>query len=194
MSSTEQYYRDNANTFFDGTVGVDLSPIRDRFIAAVRPGGAILDAGCGSGRDARAFVDAGFKVSAFDASPELAALASSHSGIAVRVQRFQDFTMAGPFDGIWACASLLHVPKDDVSYAIKNLMSALASGGVLYASFKRGVGERTVGGRTFTDLEPDTLTALLTEAGLTEVEVWLTDDARPERAVQWVNGMGRKPL
>ena len=89
MSTTERYYRDNAEAFFDGTVGVDVAPIRDRFVGAVRPGGAVLDAGCGSGRDSRAFLDAGFKVSAFDASPELAALASTHAGIPVEIQSFE---------------------------------------------------------------------------------------------------------
>ena len=63
---------------------------------------------------------------------------------------------------------------------------------MLYALSKRGTGERAAGGRTFTDLEPHALTALLRALGLSEVEVWLTDDSRPERREQWVNGMGRK--
>ena len=193
MSTTERYYREHAEAFFDGTVCVDVAPIRDRFVAAVRPGGAVLDAGCGSGRDSRAFLDAGFKVSAFDASPELAALTSKHAGIPVEIQSFEDFTMPGPFDGIWACASLLHVPAEGLSGALRRLVSVLRPGGVLYVSFKRGTGERAVGGRTFTDLEPDALATLLAVAGLREVEIWLTDDARPERQDQWVNGLGRKP-
>lgn len=192
MSKTEQYYRDNAEAFFDGTVGVDLATIRDRFVAAVRPGGVILDAGCGSGRDARAFLDAGFQVAAFDASPELAALASTHIGIPVAVQRFEDFAMPGPFDGIWACASLLHVPANGLSGTLGKLVSVLVPGGVLYVSFKRGAGERTAGERVFTDLEPDALADLFTASGLCKVETWLTEDARPTRREQWVNGMARR--
>jgi hypothetical protein len=104
------YYTQHAAEFFHSTVGVDMAPIRQRFIARLPPGGHILDAGCGSGRDARAFAEAGFRVTAFDASAELARLASAHCGFAVAERRFEDVDEVAQFDGIWCCASLLHVP------------------------------------------------------------------------------------
>ena len=78
MDDTARYYRQFADEFFQSTVGVDLSPIRARFMALLADGATVLDAGCGSGRDAKAFAQEGFRVSAFDASHELAARASSH--------------------------------------------------------------------------------------------------------------------
>jgi trans-aconitate methyltransferase len=71
--------------------------------------GHILDAGCGSGRDSSYFLDKGFDVSAFDASAELAKLASQLIHRPVTVCQFNEYESDKPFDGIWACASLLHV-------------------------------------------------------------------------------------
>lgn len=88
MSQTSQYYNDHATTFFEATVGVDMGPLHARFLQKIPAGGRILDAGCGSGRDARAFKDRGYQVTAFDASPELARLAAEHSGLQVQVAHF----------------------------------------------------------------------------------------------------------
>lgn len=72
MSPTVRYYDSHATHFVEGTLHVDMSSLRGRFLAHVPAGGLILDAGCGSGRDSKAFLDAGFRVRAFDASSELA--------------------------------------------------------------------------------------------------------------------------
>ncbi|MGS0758452.1 class I SAM-dependent methyltransferase, partial [Roseateles sp. GG27B] len=87
------------------------------------------DAGCGSGRDAKAFTEQGFSVAAFDASPALAALASEHSGIAVTVRTFSEVSEIASYDGIWACASLLHLPQADIPAALLGLWQALRSSG-----------------------------------------------------------------
>ena len=68
MTNTLDYYNRNADSFFESTACVDMSPLYERFLALVGPQGTILDAGCGSGRDAKAFRDLGYQVSAFDAS------------------------------------------------------------------------------------------------------------------------------
>jgi 2-polyprenyl-3-methyl-5-hydroxy-6-metoxy-1,4-benzoquinol methylase len=106
-SSTVGYYNDRAEQFFSSTLRVDMSPIYQRFLNGLAPGASILDAGCGSGRDARAFADLGFTVSAFDASDELAKRASKHCGFAVDVRRFEDVDEVAQYDAIWCCASLL---------------------------------------------------------------------------------------
>lgn len=105
------YYTTHATEFYASTVEVDMAPLHRRFLARLPAGAAVLDAGCGSGRDARAFAGQGCRVSAFDASPELAALASRHCGFEVAVRRFEDVDEVACFDGIWCCASLLHVPE-----------------------------------------------------------------------------------
>lgn len=85
MDDTDQYYHRLAADFYNSTIGVYLTPIRQRFLAGLQPQGHILEADCGSGREANAFADAGFRVSAFDASAELAKLDSAHCGFDVSV-------------------------------------------------------------------------------------------------------------
>ena len=157
MGPTDQYYDQFAAEFFGSTVGVDMAQIHQRFLAELTPGARILDAGCGSGRDARAFSEAGFQVTAFDASAELARLASTHCGFEVAVRRFEDVDEVETFDGIWCCASLLHVPLAAMPATLDRLWRALRPGGTLYLSFKHGTGERVHGGRRFTDADEATL-------------------------------------
>lgn len=76
MSLNTEYYSRNARSFYEATAFVDMTTLHDVFLSRLPPKAHILDAGCGSGRDARAFADRGYKVSAFDASAELASLAS----------------------------------------------------------------------------------------------------------------------
>ena len=167
------YYENNAQAFFDETIGVDMAPLYERFLAHVPAGGQILNAGCGSGRDALALLRAGYRVEAFDASPTLAALAETHCGLPVQVLRFHDITWKDRFDGIWACASLLHVPTVELPDVLRRLASALKPDGVLYASFKYGGGEREHKGRRFTDLDETCLAELLCVVPeFVELETW----------------------
>jgi superfamily II DNA or RNA helicase/SAM-dependent methyltransferase len=193
MDETARFYREFATAFFESTVGVDMSSIRDRFVGHLAPGSRVLDAGCGSGRDAKAFFLQGFRVSAFDASPELATLASEYCGFPVAVRTFEDVTEIHAYDGIWCCASLLHVAPAEMPAVLGRLWSALAPGGVLYASFKHGVGDRTHGGRRFTDADESLIANWL--ADLPDVErpeIWLTDDQRPDRIDKWTNALVKK--
>ncbi len=186
---TTRYYSENAPVFFADTVAVAMDPLYARFLPHIPPGGHILDAGCGSGRDTLAFLERGYQVTAFDASPSLASLAERHTGQPVRVLRLQDMEWSQTFDGIWACASLLHVPAAELPEVMGRLAGALRPGGVLYASFKYGHGERERQGRRFTDLDVAGLRALLAQVpGLTEPETWISQDLRPGRAAErWLN-------
>ena len=188
------YYDQQAHTFFDGTVEVDMTPLYGRFLPLLGDGAAILDAGCGSGRDALAFANLGYSVTAFDASPALAALAENYTGRPVHCLRFQDITWQAQFDGIWACASLLHVPTVELPEVMDRLRAALKSGGILYASFKYGSGEREHHGRRFTDLDEPGLAGLLDQVPCLEpVETWVTGDLRPGReAERWLNTLLRR--
>ncbi len=187
--TTITYYTENAQAFFADTVAVGMDSLYARFLPQIPPGGHILDAGCGSGRDTLAFLQAGYRVTAFDASPTLAALAERLTGQPVQVLRFQDLAWQRGFDGIWACASLLHVPAADLPEALGRLALALRPGGVLYASFKYGQDSREHRGRRFTDLDEARLRTLLGQVpGLTERETWVTEDLRPGRAAErWLN-------
>lgn len=184
------YYNERAEQFFNSTLLVDMSPIYARFLDGLESGAHILDGGCGSGRDARAFSDRGYAVSAFDASVELAKRASEHCGFGVEVRRFEEVDEIAQYDAIWCCASLLHVPQADLPGVLKKLWAALKAGGRMYLSFKHGRGERVHDGRCFTDADEETVRSWL--GALPELqgtEVWLTHDQRPGRDERWTNAL-----
>jgi SAM-dependent methyltransferase len=185
-----QYYNDHAQDFFDSTHAVNLSPILQRFIAGLSPQAHILDAGCGSGRDSKTFLGLGYRVTAFDASAALAQLASQHMGQLVAVATFDSFATEHLFDGIWACASLLHVPAHHLPATFFKLSQMLAPDGRFYCSFKYGdgVGERD--GRYFTNGNEARLARWIDGTGLTIAEIWQTADARPGRETErWLNAI-----
>jgi len=193
-SSLPAYYENHAHAFFADTVALDLTPLYERFLTYLPAGSAILDAGCGSGRDAKAFLQHGYVVTAFDASPLLAQLATAHTGLSIKVQRFQDLDESERFDGIWACASLLHVPLADLLDVFQRLACALKPGGILYASWKYGHSERQDGDRRFQDMDEANLNTLLMSARcFTTLDVWITSDSRPARAHEnWLNALLRR--
>ncbi|KNC95674.1 class I SAM-dependent methyltransferase [Trabulsiella odontotermitis] len=187
---TIHYYQQNANSFFDATVAVDMSSLYAPFVAAVVPQGKILDAGCGSGRDSKVFLEMGFDVDAFDATAEMVALATNYTGLPVRQQSFADLDDHERYDGIWCCASLLHVDRGALPEVMQRLSRALKPGGVWYVSFKYGDGERLKDGRHFTDLNEAGLDALA--AGLPDIRLsstWQTQDKRPDRDETWLNAL-----
>ena len=194
---TLAYYADEAMAFFAATVNVDMTPLYVPFLRELAAGASILDAGCGSGRDARAFGELGYNVTTLEPSAVLAALAEAHCGFPVVISRFQDIDWRQRFDGIWACASLLHVPMADLPDAWQRLARALRPGGILYGSFKYGRGEREHGGRRFTDLDDEGLDELLRLVpSLTLVKTWTTADRRADReGERWLNALlTRRPI
>ncbi len=193
MTTSIDYYNQNAEAFFDATASVNMEPLYQHFLSLLPPTGRLLDAGCGSGRDAKAFADKGFSVDAFDASPELAKLASDFTGQTVEVMSFLDFDRHHHYDGIWACASLLHVPEAELVQALQRLWHGLKPDGVLYVSFKHGTGEREQGSRVFTDTTEAQLKSwVMALDGLASTDIWLTADQRPDRQEEWVNSLFRK--
>ena len=114
-------------------------------------------------------------------------------GFAVEVRTFRDVDEVSAYDGIWCCASLLHIAPEDMPGVLAQLWAALAPGGVLYASFKSGTGTRLKGGRRFTDADESQVKDWLTVlAGVDQLDIWLTDDQRPDRAEKWTNALVKK--
>ena len=190
---TIDFYQQNAEAFFNSTVNVDMTSLYEPFTAGLPPQGRVLDAGCGSGRDCRAFKERGFEVEAFDASAEMAALATAYSGVSVRQMAFSELNETARYDGIWCCASLLHLPRHALPDAMQRLAAALRPGGVWYLSFKYGSGERTMAGRHFTDMNEEGLAGLVMQMpGIVIQSVWQTQDRRPGRDEVWLNGLLQK--
>lgn len=144
MSQSVAYYNAHAQQVIDETLHVDMSALYDAFLPQLPENAHILDAGCGSGRDSREFLAGGYRVTAFDASEKLAALATKAISHPVSVRTFSQVTEHRAYDGIWACASLLHLPRQQIPHALARLWQALKPGGLLYLSFKQGEGNANV--------------------------------------------------
>ena len=189
QNDTLTWYRENAETFLTRTGNVDMTMTYDPFLELVTPGGSILDLGCGAGSAALYFTRKGYKVLAVDGCAEYCEHTRRRAGCEVRQMLFGELDYTDAFDGIWACASLLHVRKDALPGVLRLVRRALKKGGVFYASFKYGDTEREKDGRIFSDFTEGSLRALLDEAGgFRTAKLWTTADARPERADErWVN-------
>lgn len=175
------HYDENAQSFFDGTAALGLGELWSAFTKLVPAGGRVLDAGCGSGRDALHFAKLGYAVDAFDASEEMVRLARAHTGLAVEVRRLQEVDVRDRYDGVWCCAAALTVPLSQFDDVLARLHAAVRPGGVCYLSFKQGHGERTEGTRTFTDQSEAELRGRLAQLGVQVVRMWGTHDIRPGR-------------
>jgi trans-aconitate methyltransferase len=184
------YYIERAKEFFEDTVNVDMTTLYQEFLPLLTPRGLILDAGCGSGRDTKAFIQKKFSVYSIDSSKELAKLAEDLTNQKVEITRFQDFQTNQIFDGIWASASLLHVPMSELSLSFKNLANPLKSNGIFYCSFKYGNEEIEYSGRNFTNLNESQLEQVISESSLEIHKTWCTSDLRKGRENEkWLNAI-----
>lgn len=191
VDNNVEYYNKNADSFFTGSVNADMAEDRKAFLAYVQGGGKILDAGCGSGRDSKAFLDAGYDVVAFDASREMRIRASEYIGREVLDLRFEEISFEKEFDGIWASASLLHVPMEELPEVMGRMRKALKPGGVMYASFKYGEGTKVRGERLFSDFNEKSVVPLFENAGFEIVSNTVGPDSRPGRETEyWVSVIG----
>ena len=179
--------------FCKGTLQVDMSWCYKMFLKYMVSKGHILDAGCGSGRDSKAFQELGYEVSAFDASEEICRFVTEYLGQEVQCRRFEDVIEENCYDGIWASASLLHVAKKDLPEVLAQLKRALKVGGILYASFKHGETEKMRGERSFSDFTDEQVKQLFLESGFEILEFALTGDVREGRVDEmWCNVVVRK--
>lgn len=190
---THQYYNKYATEFVNSTFNVDMERLYQPFLANICDGGVILDLGCGSGRDSLAFKNKGYKIEAIDYSEELVKQARDLTGIAVSYESFYDFEKYNKYDGIWACASLLHCEREKLADVVQRISNALKENGILYMSFKYGDQDREKDGRNFTDLNEQQAEELLHKfEELDLIHQWITLDQRPERKEKWLNLLVKK--
>lgn len=194
MPSTINYYEKNAKTFIDGTLYVDFTEIQDMFLELLPDNAYILDFGCGSGRDTKYFLDKGYSVDAIDGSSELCKAATEFTGIDVKRMYFHELNVEEKYDGIWACASVLHVKREELPEIIRKMSLATKANGIIYLSFKYGDFEGERNGRYFTDMTEISMAKLLLDFPELKVEKqWITGDVRVGRGdEQWLNMILRK--
>ncbi|MDE7177976.1 MAG: class I SAM-dependent methyltransferase [Lachnospiraceae bacterium] len=194
MSETLNYYNQNADQFCKSTISVEFSATQNRFLSHLPSAARILDFGCGSGRDTKAFLEQGYHVEAIDGSEELCKIASQYTGIQVRHMLFQELSAVSEYDGIWACSSILHLSRDELFDVMRKMAIALKPNGIIYTSFKYGTfsGERS--GRYFTDMTEETFADFIGKIENLQVEEeWITSDVRPGRSEEkWLNLILRK--
>lgn len=194
MNNTINYYNQNAENFIANTQNADMHPTQERFLRLLDANTSILDFGCGSGRDTKYFLEKGYQVTATDGSSELCRLASEFTGIKVKEMLFQELDAINQYDGIWACSSILHLPKKELLPVIQKMCEALKDNGVIYTSFKYGDFEGERNGRYFTDFTEKTFQEVIEKISeLTIEEHWITSDVRPGRGEEkWLNLLLRK--
>ena len=193
--STIDYYNNNAEEYCAATNNADLSDTYYKFESLLPVHGSILDVGCGSGRDSRHFSNKGYCVTAIDPSNEMCRIAKGIPGISVKNISVSDIDCFEEYDGIWACASLLHISINDMTSVFKRLFNALKPGGVLYASWKYGSTERYDDkGRLFSDFNEDSINTILEQFPNIILEnCWISDDVMNRSNQLWLNILVRKP-
>ena len=198
LKSTLNYYDENAVEFACQTAHIDMQDLYELFISQLpqRDTQCILDVGCGSGRDASYFAEQGYEVTAIDASAELIQWAQKHhmssriSWVHLDFSSIKNQAWENKFTGIWACASLLHVPFLELPFVIKSLLKTLTDDGVMYLSFKYGEGERVDEERFFCDMNESRWKAIVAKIPqVIEYDIWLSTDKRADCKKAWFSVM-----
>lgn len=190
---TIDYYNKHVEEFTTSTFEVDMKSLYQPFLAELPEGARILDVGCGSGRDTLAFKNKGYQVDAIDYSEELVKKATRLTGIPIKLKSFYEVDDYEAYDGIWACASLLHCERSRLAEVLEKMVQALKPNGVIYMSFKYGDSDRDQDGRQFTDLDENQAEALLEQFdNVQHIQQWVTLDQRPDRQEKWLNLLWKK--
>ena len=194
MTKTLNYYNQYAQVYNETTLNIAFDKKREFLLKYLNPKSHILDLGCGSGRDSKAFLQQGYKVTAIDGSKELCKIASENIGQEVNCQLFHELTDVETYDAVWACASLLHLSTVELKDTLKIVARTLKNDGYFYASFKYGEFEGEREGRFFNDFTEDSFQSLLTTIPhLMIIETEVTTDVIPGREnVSWLNIIMKK--
>ncbi len=196
MNKTIEYYEQNAQAFASGTLEVDFAYVQEKFLHYMPAGALILDFGCGSGRDTKFFIDKGFRVEAVDGSEELCRIATENTGIKVKRMLFSELNETEKYDGIWACSSILHLPKAELKDVLKKIVLATKNEGYIYTSFKYGEFEGYKNGRYFTDFTKEAFEEYIKDIfEIKVIELWVSEDVRKDRSGEkWLNIIVQKSI
>lgn len=194
MAQTNAYYQGNAQVYCDDTIAFNTDELYGPFVDLLPQGAHILDLGCGSGRDSKAFLDRGYNVTAVDGNAEVAAYAERAIGHPVAVTTFQELSYTNKFDGVWASASLLHCPRAQINDVLSRIVLALKSDGIAYLSFKWGENESFDDrGRYFNNYTLVSLQALIDEIpNFSVIDLWTETKPLRDGEQQWVNILLKK--
>lgn len=188
MNKTLAYYEQNAKSYIEDTVNVSFDIQRNFFLKYLPAKSKILDLGCGSGRDSKAFIEQGYTVCAVDGSNRLCEFASAFIGQPVRNLLFTQLDYVNEFDGIWACSSLLHLSIKELYQVLPLLIKACNKNAIIYMSFKYGDFEGYKGERYFTYMNEKKFRDVIQDYPLKIIEESISSDVRKNRETEnWYN-------
>jgi len=191
MNETINYYDEHASQYFDSTSQVDLAMLYKEFLEYIPKGGRIMDLGCGSGRDVKWFRDQGYDAYGLDASEKLVKIAKDKFGIPLEAGCIEEWVVDEAFDGIWCCASLMHLDDKSIDRFLSNLRCNLRLGGALFISVKEGIDSGvSEDGRYFRDFDEESFSTLLSTYKCLRIEkIWYTDDKLHRNSFRWLNAI-----
>lgn len=188
MNRTIEYYNKNAQEYYDKTIKTDMSKLCDRFLKHVKAGGVIIDIGCGSGRDMKYFIECGYQAEGIDASYEMCRLARS-LGLTIENVSIEEWIPERKYDGIWANASLLHVPFPQIDSFFLKAEKCTNAGSIVFSSMKVGLKEdHDKEGRYFFPFAESNLEAILEKHQAFRLsDKWYSDDKLGRSEFRWLN-------
>ena len=187
-----KYYRENKEKFIKNTIDCDMSFQYNFFEKYMnKKATTVLDIGFGSGRDSLYF-SKNYEVYSIDPEEEFCIHAKSLGLINVYCKKAQEINYLNMFDGIWACASLLHIPSYELVDVLNKCYNALKDNSIMYCSFKYGNFEGYRDGRFFIDLDEKRLRRFVSETKFQVLEICITNDVRPEKEDKWLNVVLKK--
>ncbi len=197
MLDSIDYYNRFASEYYEKTVNVTMQEQLKQFMELLPIGGAVLDLGCGSGRDSLFLVEEGFDVTSLDGAKKMCELAQIHVGQEVLNLTYDQLDFNEVFDGIWACASLVHEDPDKLSVTLQRVFDCLKSEGVMYMSFRYGDFIGFNSDINFYAYTEDTFHSVLEQCrekqNIEIIDVFITKDSRQEFLDnEWINIYIRK--
>ena len=183
------YYESNAEHYAAETFSADMSEQYQRFLPLLKKGAKILDVGSGSGRDACYFQKHGYQVTALEPSKNLCREIRKVFSGEIICSDIQNYRPKERYDGIWACASLIHLQEEEIRRFFEKIDLYLNDNGVVYVSGKNGISTGEVeDGRFFLEFTEQLVEKILTVNEQLKLEqLWYTEDVSGRRGFQWLN-------
>ena len=185
INNTLKYYDDNIESYKehwlkDFTKNYNFE-IPDIFLSYLNSKSHILDLGCGTGRDSKYFMDKGYQVTSIDGSYEMCKVAENLLKKEVEQINFLDIDYKEQFDGVFACASLLHLDNKDLIVVLNKISRALNQNGILYTCFKYGNSTRVDNGRFYNDMNEEKFLDLIKNIeNLKILKSWISEQYKSD--------------
>jgi 2-polyprenyl-3-methyl-5-hydroxy-6-metoxy-1,4-benzoquinol methylase len=186
------FYNENVSSYCARTLEINMETHYKKFLKHLPDGATILDAGSGSGRDTKKFIEYGYRVISIDASKEMVMKSSEYTQQQTLQISFEDLNFDNEFHGIWCSGSLVHTPSSDLLEILRKFKKALKYEGVWFLSFKSGDFEGVIDNRYFTHMTKAKISSYFTQLGGFEIlEIYETPSEEKNRDVLWLQCLAK---